>query len=148
MKDRKISYQNPPFHFFSSTTICQFKILMYMMFVAGDDIETQRNGIVVLVWPGLQTPKPPNSRFLRFSGKVMKTIPTRFACFHMCFPSTKLFRLMRIFILTTLSIATIATRVKVHTGMFWQDHKFTQNAVSNCSSFSSSSFRDVMYSIM
>lgn len=90
----------------------RFKIVMYMMFVAGDDIETQRNGMIVVLWPGLQTPKPSNSRFLRFIGKVMKAIPTRFACFHMCFPSTKLFRLMR----TTLSIATIATRVKVHTG--------------------------------
>ena len=99
---------------------------MYLSFVAGEDIETQHNGIIFLFWPGLQKPKPPNSRFRRLCIETVQVFPVRIACIHMCFPSTKLFRMIRVLLSVVLKFGKVVTRVKVHSGMFWQDHKFIQ----------------------
>ena len=106
------------FFVFSSTTIWQFKIWMYIVFVAGEDIETQRNGMIMICWPGALNPKLPNARFRRYIVEALQCIPMRFACFHLCLPPTPFFQILRAFIVLFLKAGNAATRVKVHSGTF------------------------------
>lgn len=89
---------------------------MYMVFVAGEDEETQRNGIVILFWPGSKELRLPASRHRGLVSKVISAMPTRFASFHFCFPSTPFFQMARMMITVALKGGNDITRVKVHTG--------------------------------
>lgn len=94
----------------------RIKIFMYMVFVAGEDEETQRNGIVILFWPGSKELRLPASRHRGLVSKVISAMPTRFASFHFCFPSTPFFQMARMMITVALKGGNDITRVKVHTG--------------------------------
>ncbi len=91
---------------------------MYLNFAGGEDIETQRNGMVMIFWPGSGTNlRPPNLTFRRMVGRVIQCVPTRFASFHLCFPASNFFRVIGALVSAALSLADVATRVKAHTGM-------------------------------
>jgi hypothetical protein len=96
--------------------IFQLKIFLYMVFVGGEDEETQRNGIVMLFWPGSRELLLPASKHRGLVQRAFTGVPTRFASFHFCFPSTPFFQMARMMISITLKSGNGITRVKVHTG--------------------------------
>ena len=95
---------------------CQLKIFLYMTFVAGEDVDTQRNGIVMLFWPGSQELKIPKSGHRIMVSESIQCMPTRFVSFHFCFPATPFFQIVRA--LLQITFRESITRVKVHTGMY------------------------------
>jgi hypothetical protein len=62
------------FHFSPSP---QVKFYLYMFYAVVDDIETQRRGVVFVIWPGptndlqMSFPHPPIARFIRASLTLM-----------------------------------------------------------------------------
>jgi hypothetical protein len=89
-----------------------------MNFVAGEDPETQRNGIVLLFWPGCKELRLPKSRYRSLVSRALNCMPTRFASFHFCFPATPFFQMARMLISTTLKRVKGFPRIKVHTGKY------------------------------
>jgi len=96
--------------------IIRFKIFMYMVFVAGEDPETQRNGVVMLFWPGTLELQLPSPSYRKLVGQYIRCSPTRIISFHFCFPPTPFFLMLRTVISAALQVAKRITRVKVHTG--------------------------------
>ena len=122
---------------------CKNKILLYLLHVAGDDIETQRKGIVVLIWFGSPTSSSSSSsssstnngntaasglnmeKFKKvilnnISNKNTVTAPqlivsVRVSCIHICSPDTPAFRLGRSIMLMTYG-NVMRTRMKMHVG--------------------------------
>ena len=94
----------------------QLKIFLYMAFVGGEDVETQRNGMVMLFWPGCKETRVPNSAHRTLVGRFLRSMPTRFASFHFCFPKTAFFEMIRVVLSISLKQGKSITRVKLHTG--------------------------------
>eukprot|EP00532_Pseudo-nitzschia_australis_P008786 CAMPEP_0168171130 /NCGR_PEP_ID=MMETSP0139_2-20121125/4543_1 /TAXON_ID=44445 /ORGANISM="Pseudo-nitzschia australis, Strain 10249 10 AB" /LENGTH=511 /DNA_ID=CAMNT_0008088667 /DNA_START=26 /DNA_END=1558 /DNA_ORIENTATION=+ len=98
----------------------RIKIFLYMSFVAsGGDAETQRNGCLFMFWPGVDTKLVlPEAGHRGLVSKFFNSIPTRFVCFHFCFPKSPLFSLAR----AMLSIVVVQNnyrripRMKFHSG--------------------------------
>jgi hypothetical protein len=88
-----------------------------MMFVASEDTETQRNGVVVIFWPGMDNIDGhiPNSRHRLLVRKTVMGMPTRSASIHFCFPNTHFFNILRS-VLTMVMSPLHRLRVKLHTG--------------------------------
>lgn len=94
----------------------RLKIFLYMIFVAGQDAETQRNGVVMLFWPGCKEFRLPTSSHMNLVSRSLRGMPTRFASFHFCFSDSPFFQMTRILLTLTLSRGKGVTRVKVHIG--------------------------------
>ena len=88
-----------------------------MIFVASEDIETQRNGVVVIFWPGMDNVEGhlPDSRHRLLVKQSFMGIPTRFASVHLCCPNTYFFTILRS-VLTLVLSPLKRVRVKIHTG--------------------------------
>jgi len=88
-----------------------------MIFVASEDVETQRNGVVIIFWPGSdKNITIPRSKHRSLVRKIFNGIPTRCASFHFCFPNTPFFHIMRSILALTLTPMRERTRVKLHMG--------------------------------
>ncbi len=97
----------------------QVKILIYLVLVASDDVETQRKGMTTIVWPGTKARKGDevgNLKFDRilFLKRVFECLPVRTCCLHFSFPSTHFFQVVRT--LFILSMPSLMKRMKFHTG--------------------------------
>jgi len=94
----------------------RLKIYLYLTYVAGEDEETQRKGIVMLFWPGCNELRLPKPGYLNLVALALRGMPTRFASFHFCSPATPFFQMARVMISIALKRGKSVTRVKIHTG--------------------------------
>ena len=87
-----------------------------MTFAAGEDEETQRNGLVLVFWPGHKKVQPPSFEYRLTVSRMLKAIPVRWASFHLCFLPTRISKVLQF--LFTLSVARGGTigRVRIYTG--------------------------------
>jgi hypothetical protein len=91
----------------------QMKFVIYLWWVAGEDEETQRNGIVNVYWPG--EINFPDKREAEEADRVLSAVPCRIAALHQCLQDGPLFRLMNAVVILSLDVET-KTRIKFHTG--------------------------------
>lgn len=96
--------------------ITRLKIYLYLTFVAGEDEETQRKGIVMVFWPGCNQLRLPKPGYLNLVALALRGMPTRFASFHFCSPATPFFQMARTMVSIALKRGKSVTRVKIHTG--------------------------------
>lgn len=100
----------------SHSHIMRVKIFLYLMTVAGECEETQRNGVVWVLWPGqnsnLKVPSPVERDVCN---KSYASMPLRLAGFHFCWPDTPFFRFIRSFFVLVIG-PKIRVRVNFHMG--------------------------------
>lgn len=104
--------------------VTRVKILIYIMLAASDDVESQRKGLISIIWPGTNIPsddKPSNFKLNRimFMKRVYGNLPIRSCSIHFCSPntgvrSTPFFRVLRTLIILTMP--QFLNRMKFHTG--------------------------------
>lgn len=76
----------------------KIKIIFYMFYVAGGDVESQRKGIILVTWPHSQ---PSNSSFSlgkdeqKFLKRIFDNTSIRICAVHCCIPDTFFFRVLR-----------------------------------------------------
>jgi hypothetical protein len=61
------------------------------MWVVGEDVETQRRGMVAIYWPSLNTFIPDQN----WGHMLVKGFPVRAAALHVCLPNTLAFRMLK-----------------------------------------------------
>lgn len=95
----------------SYTPVLRCKIAMYLLHTLTEDIETQRKGFIFLAWGGsddqgnsdtgsYKIPGSPgyHKRVIVQSGRALEdALPMRLVAFHLCFPRTPFFRLVKAF---------------------------------------------------
>lgn len=89
---------------------------MYLNWVAAEDAETQRNGIVLLFWPGCKELRLPSRDYRKVVGEFALCSATRPVAFHLCFRPTPFYILVRATFTAVIKIAKMVSRVKVHIG--------------------------------
>jgi hypothetical protein len=89
------------------------KFYIYFWWVAAEDVETQRNGIVNIFWPDELT--FPLKRESEEADRVLTAVPGRITAMHQCLKDGPLFRLMNAVVILSLDVET-KTRLKFHTG--------------------------------
>ena len=99
----------------------QVKILLYIVLAASDDVETQRKGIISIIWPGTKLPNGDNLRNVKlnrilFLKRVYESLPVRTCSIHFGIPHSPFNQLMQT--LTTLSMPQYMQRMKFHVGTF------------------------------
>jgi len=94
----------------------RFKVLLYLMWVASEDAETQRNGILMLVWPGCKELPFPSREHKKNLVESALCTPTRPVAFHLCFRPTSFSIILQAMFLAVIKIAKMVVRVKVHIG--------------------------------
>lgn len=92
---------------FKIATPTRIKILTFVLTGASEDIESQKKGLVIVVWPGMcHSVTPSNSNFLftlqhrGLAVSAQNGIPMRLIGVHFANPSTPLMRLIRLFLIT------------------------------------------------
>ena len=89
------------------------KLYMYMNWIAGDDIDTQRKGLVCVIWFG--------TTFNVMRDKVISSAPTNFrpedmtscrmASIHICLPDTPLYRFFAAVLRVWVGRGRLKTRI-------------------------------------
>lgn len=97
----------------------QLKIFLYFSFVMSEDVETQRRGVVGIVWidPALQSKAISDVSRIQKSLKSHKASVTRVSAFHVCSPDTPTFRMIRSVLL--LGVGRHRSWLRVHLGMYY-----------------------------
>ena len=114
-------------------TTLKVKILLYTLYTASEDVETQKMGITSIVWPGSTT----NTTFtddtnsiavdkVIFMKRVYENLPVRTCSIHMCLPDTPFYQMMKSLMILTMS--TYRKRMKFHVGTL-HTHTITEK---NC----------------
>jgi hypothetical protein len=106
--------------------ILQMKFFIYLWWVAGEDAETQRNGVVSLFWP--DEIHFPDKREAEEAIRVIMAVPCRIAALHQCLRDGPRFRLMNAVLILSLDVET-KTRMKFHTGT---DHCHLNQKLLGC----------------
>ena len=101
--------------------IFQSKVFLYLWFVASDNEETQKKGIVLVTWPRIPENKANNSRFVPKPSvpywwrNFIESVPIRICAFHLCIKNGGQF-----FNILFATIGAVLTkeriRMKIHTG--------------------------------
>jgi hypothetical protein len=76
------------------TIMSQIKVVLYLMWVAGADVETQRRGLVVIFWPSINTVIMERN-WVENGQKTVQGFPLRAAALHMCLANTLAFRMLK-----------------------------------------------------
>jgi hypothetical protein len=96
----------------SPLKILQSKLALYSSWTAGNDIDTQRKGIVVLVWydKSFKVPlKPPTNKY-----KLHEVLTVRVCALHCCTPDTPFHRFRRAAM--TMKASHVRLKLRVHVG--------------------------------
>jgi len=94
----------------------RMKFLIYLWWVAAEDVETQQRGVISIFWPSFEAAhKFPDKREATEAERVFGAIPTRMTALHQCTPDTPAYKLMQAVVILTLSVES-RTRMKFHTG--------------------------------
>mmetsp|Transcript_27321 Transcript_27321/g.48345 ORF Transcript_27321/g.48345 Transcript_27321/m.48345 type:complete len:524 (+) Transcript_27321:363-1934(+) len=93
----------------------RMKFLIYLWWVAAEDVETQQRGVISIFWPSFEAAhKFPDKREATEAERVFGAIPTRMTALHQCTPDTPAYKLMQAVVILTLSVES-RTRMKFHT---------------------------------
>ncbi|VEU41737.1 unnamed protein product [Pseudo-nitzschia multistriata] len=96
----------------------RFKILFYLLWVGGQDLETQLKGFVVIIWPvsdvAIQHMKN-RERLVQVQKERLRGTPVRTCSFHFCVPDNPLSHMLRMIFTLTLD-ARKRCRLKFHVG--------------------------------
>jgi len=100
--------------------VTRVKILIYIMLAASEDLETQRQGITSVIWPGTKLPQGDTVNNIKldrifFMKRVYENIPLRTAAQHYCMPPTPFFKVMKA--LFIMSMPDHVKRMKFHVGV-------------------------------
>ena len=92
---------------------------MYVTYAAGDDIESQRKGMVTIVLPGgpgnaWLSPLKVDARAGHLASKRHEVTPIRCASFHFCMTDNPVYRIIRDFVVLCDYIPK--SRMKFHMG--------------------------------
>mmetsp|Transcript_59764 Transcript_59764/g.146717 ORF Transcript_59764/g.146717 Transcript_59764/m.146717 type:complete len:524 (+) Transcript_59764:390-1961(+) len=100
----------------NSTLHTRMKLLIYLLFVMAEDIETQRRGVIVLFSPNFDSGlKFPHKDEITQSQRVTGITPTRQVAMHQCTPDEPVFRLIHAGMQLALSFEA-RLRAKFHQG--------------------------------
>lgn len=99
--------------------VTRVKILIYIIFVASEDVETQRKGLTSIIWPGTKQPEEDevgNLKFNRilFMKRVFECLPVRTCSIHFSLSNTPFYQTARTLLI--LSMPQFVTRMKCHVG--------------------------------
>ncbi len=89
------------------------KFIIYLWWVAAEDVETQRNGIVSLFWPNDLV--FPDKRTTNEAYRVFSAVPCRITALHQCLQEGPLFQLMNAVVILSVDAET-KSRMKFHKG--------------------------------
>ena len=108
----------------------QLKIIMYLLTRASEDIESQKKGVVILIWPGMcQSVTSSNIRLLeslndrRRAILLQNGVPMRVVCIHFGSASSPLLRFVRILLVTVMQERS-RSRFHISTGEFELYNRF------------------------
>ena len=93
-----------------------------MALVASENIETQRKGVILIVWPGgsgkdWKKRQFPDARARHLVSMRHEVVPIRYAGYHYCMPDNRVFRLIRSFAVLFGGIGSqTKARMKLHIG--------------------------------
>jgi len=93
---------------FRLCTITRLKIVLYLITEASDDVESQKRGLVILIWPGMCESIPPsksgitNDRLLRIGNDFEMAIPLRVVSIQFGYESSKLLKFARILLVAIM----------------------------------------------
>ena len=98
----------------------QMKIFIYMSYVIGSDTESQRSGIVFIVWfeTKLGTSASPDVRRIHTGLRSHQIAMVRASAIHICSPDTPFYRLQRSLLL--LGIGSNRSRLRIHLGEYFE----------------------------
>jgi hypothetical protein len=97
----------------------QFKILLYLLWAAGDDNETQSKGVVVILWPVAEIAVKHLKRqelIRETQKKWLRGFPTRACAFHFCVSDTTFFQTLTL-VFAAMLTKSLLPRIKFHVGM-------------------------------
>jgi len=109
---------------FKINSITRIKIILYLLSGASEDVESQKNGLVMLIWPGIceHLTKLAEGFSLenfvvskQYSYRLQMSLPLRIVAFHFGYEPSPLLRLGRAMILTIMK-KTIRIRINILTG--------------------------------
>jgi len=97
-----------------------YKIVLYLLVIAGDDVESQQKGIIFLIWPNPDIAKSLKLRYPINSGgrlvqMVLQCAPIRIAACHFCTPPNDPFYRI-IHSVLALCMDGTRSRLKFHSG--------------------------------
>jgi len=96
--------------------IMRVKMFLYLLTVAGECEESQRKGVVFVLWPGRSTNiRVPESEERCICRMSFAAFPLRVVSFQVCWPDTPFFHLVRSFFVLVMG-ANIRVRVNFHSG--------------------------------
>lgn len=92
-----------------------------MAMMATADVETQRKGLVLVVWPGgpgkdWRKRRQQDSRATHLLSQRHEVLPIRFAGYHYCMPDDPIFRLIRSFAVLYGGMGGMKSRMRFHIG--------------------------------
>ena len=104
------------------------KIRAYFYYIASNDVETQRKGMVFIGWAEgdfTSTPMPLSTESRRLYRCMLRGMPVRRTAVHFCVPDTLYFRLLSSFFVTVIvpsggSNSLVRSRLHVGTFIFVQ----------------------------
>jgi len=103
------------------------KLLLYIFYVASESVESQRKGIVNIMFPSTSAAHSvfkslPGPEDLKIAERLNTSFPIRNVATHFCIPDTILFRAFRAMILVTMTANDDKFRTKTHIGQWteWQ----------------------------
>jgi len=94
--------------------VLRTKIWLYLTYVAGEDIEAQKYGIVVLVWFDSAWTRISKKPVLSAQNTKVFTLGVRTSAVHLCTPDTPVYRFRRSILL--MRLRREKSRVKIHVG--------------------------------
>eukprot|EP00533_Pseudo-nitzschia_delicatissima_P011848 CAMPEP_0197278310 /NCGR_PEP_ID=MMETSP1432-20130617/18458_1 /TAXON_ID=44447 /ORGANISM="Pseudo-nitzschia delicatissima, Strain UNC1205" /LENGTH=478 /DNA_ID=CAMNT_0042744663 /DNA_START=79 /DNA_END=1515 /DNA_ORIENTATION=- len=101
--------------------ITRLKIYTYMAMMATADVETQRKGLILVVWPGgpgkdWKIRRQQESRAPHLLSQRHEVLPIRIAGYHYYMPDDPIFRLIRSFVVLYGGIGGMKSRMRFHIG--------------------------------
>lgn len=100
----------------SHNHITRVKIFLYLLTVAAECEESQRKGVIFVMWPGRSTDiRVPETKERCICKQFFSVSPLRAVSFHFCWPDTSFFRFVRSFFVLVMGAST-RSRVKFHSG--------------------------------
>lgn len=99
-----------------------YKLVLYTLLVAGEDIESQTKGLVIVVWPQPDIANTIQLRYPIHNGgelfqAIIQSVPVRFVAFHFCTPANiPFFNVMKSVFTYFIASTEIRSRVRIHSG--------------------------------
>jgi len=92
------------------------KLFLYLLTVAAECEETQKKGVLFVMWPGKNTNiRVPSAEEREICSKSFSAFPLRVVGFHFCWPDTSFFHFVRSFFILVMG-PNIRARVHFHSG--------------------------------